>query len=112
MKAKLKNLVEKYPFLKIFGSRYILIFIAFVVWMLFFDTYSYLEHQTINKELNELEENKRFYEDEIRRDQSRIKVLQNDDYVEKYAREKYYMKKDSEDIYIIEYEGDTIDSSF
>jgi hypothetical protein len=27
--------------------------------------------------------------------------------VEKYAREKYYMKKDSEDIYIIEFEGDS-----
>lgn len=112
MKAKLKNLVEKYPILKIFGSRYVLIFIAFTVWMLFFDTYSFLEHQTINRELEELEENKRFYQEEIKRDQSRIKVLQDDDFVEKYAREKYYMKKDSEDIYIIEYEGDTIDSSF
>jgi cell division protein FtsB len=26
--------------------------------------------------------------------------------IEKYAREKYFMKKDSEDIYIIEYEED------
>ena len=30
------------------------------------------------------------------------------DQIEKYAREKYYMKRDSEDIYIIEFEGDSI----
>ena len=36
-----------------------------------------------------------------------FKELKNIEYVEKYAREKYYMKKDSEDIYIIEFEGDS-----
>jgi hypothetical protein len=34
--------------------------------------------------------------------------LQNLDHVEQYAREKYYMKRDSEDIYIIEYEKDEL----
>jgi cell division protein FtsB len=37
-----------------------------------------------------------------------IKLLKNPDQIEKFAREKYYMKRDSEDIYIVEYEGDTV----
>ena len=48
-----------------------------------------------------------FFE-EIKNDKRHIKELKNIEYVEKYAREKYYMKKDSEDIYIIEFEGDTV----
>ena len=40
-----------------------------------------------------------------------IKNLKNPDQTEKYAREKYYMKKDSEDIYIIDIEDDRIKDS-
>ena len=76
--------------------------------MLFLDNYSYFDHRILDKEVNELEDNKQYYQDEIKRDQQAIKLLKNPDQVEKYAREKYYMKKDSEDIYIIEFEGDTM----
>ena len=44
----------------------------------------------------------------IKKDKEHIQQLHNSEQVEKYAREKYYMKKDSEDIYIIEFEGDSI----
>lgn len=67
-----------------------------------------MEHRVINKQLNELEDNKKYYQDEIRKDDENIKLLKNPDQIEKYAREKYYMKRDSEDIYIIEFEGDSI----
>jgi len=76
--------------------------------MLFLDTYSYFDHRILDHEINELENNKKYYQEEIKKDQNNIKLLKNPDQIEKYAREKYYMKKDSEDIYIIEYEGDTI----
>jgi cell division protein FtsB len=76
--------------------------------MLFLDNTSYLEHRILNKQLNELEDNKKYYQDEILRDNENIKLLKNPDQIEKYAREKYYMKRDSEDIYIIEFEDDTI----
>jgi cell division protein FtsB len=76
--------------------------------MLFLDNTSYLEHRILNKQLNELEDNKKYYQDEIRKDSENIKQLKNPDQIEKYAREKYYMKRDSEDIYIIEFEGDSI----
>ncbi len=67
-----------------------------------------MEHRILNKQLNELEDNKKYYQDEIKKDKENIKLLKNPDQIEKYAREKYYMKRDSEDIYIIEFEGDSI----
>ena len=36
----------------------------------------------------------------------KIKKLKNTDQIEKYAREKYYMKRANEDVYLIEYEDD------
>ena len=80
----------------------------FGAWMLFLDNYSYFDHRLLNNEIEELENNKKYYQDEIKKDKQNIKQLKNPDQIEKYAREKYYMKKDSEDIYIIEFEGDTL----
>ncbi|NDI98325.1 septum formation initiator family protein [Flavobacterium sp. LaA7.5] len=103
----LGKLTEKYPFLKIIGNRYILVIIFFAVWMIFIDNYSlYFEHPVLDKEINELEENKTYYIQEIKKDSTSIKQLKNPDQTEKYAREKYYMKRENEDIYIIEFEED------
>ena len=103
-----KNLTDKYPILKVFWNRYVIVSVFFIVWMLFLDNTSYMEHRVLNKQLNELEDNKKYYQDEIKKDEEDIKLLNNPDQIEKYAREKYYMKRDSEDIYIIEFEGDSI----
>ncbi|VXC37108.1 Septum formation initiator [Flavobacterium sp. 9AF] len=80
--------------------------IGFLVWMLFLDNYSYLEHRVLNKEIDELQDNIDYYETEIKKDSIRIKKLKNPDQIEKYAREKYFMKRENEDIYIIEFEGE------
>ena len=74
--------------------------------MIFLDNYSLLDHRILDKEIDELNDNKEYYKDEIKNDQQKIKLLKNPDQIEKYAREKYYMKRDSEDIYIIEFEDD------
>lgn len=103
-----KNLTDAYPILKILGNRYVIVLVFFTVWMLFLDNTSYMDHRVLNKQLDELEDNKKYYQDEIRKDDENIKLLKNPDQIEKYAREKYYMKRDSEDIYIIEFEGDSI----
>ena len=76
--------------------------------MLFLDNYSYMDQRILNKQIDELRDNKKYYQDEIKKDKENIKLLKNQYQVEKYAREKYYMKKDSEDVYIVEFEGDTI----
>ena len=103
-----QKLTDKYPILKILGNRYLIVLVFFVVWITFVDTTSYMEHRVLNKEIEELEENKKYYQDEIKKDEENIKQLKNPDHVEKYAREKYYMKRDSEDIYIIEFEEDSL----
>lgn len=100
--------MDKYPILKILSNRFVIVLAFFVIWMIFLDNTSYFDHRVLNKELDELEVNKKYYQDEIKRDEEDIKRLKNPDQIEKYAREKYYMKRDSEDIYIIQYEGDTI----
>lgn len=108
MKNPFKINTEKYPWLKFLGNRYVIILLFFATWMLFLDNYSYLDHRVLDKQIEELEDNKKYYQEEIRKDEKSIKLLKNTDQVEKYAREKYFMKKDSEDIYIIEFEGDSL----
>ena len=88
------------------SNKYVWVLLFFIAWMLFLDNYSYLNHRELNKQIDELEDNKSYYQEEIKKDQGNIKLLKNPDQIEKYAREKYYMKKDSEDIYIIEYEDE------
>jgi cell division protein FtsB len=108
MENPLEETKQKKPWLKIVSNKYLLISLLFGVWMLFLDNYSYMDQRQINNQIDELQDNKKYYQDEIRKDKENIKLLKNQDQVEKYAREKYYMKKDSEDIYIVEFEGDTI----
>jgi len=108
MKNPIKKLTDKHPLLRFLSNKYVIVLVFFTVWMLFLDNYSYLDHRLLDKEINELEENKEYYLQEIKQDKKNIKTLKNPHQVEKFAREKYYMKKDSEDIYIIEYEGDSL----
>ena len=94
---------------KFISNKYVWVLLFFLTWMLFLDNYSYFDHRILDKQINELEVNKNYYQEEIKKDQANIKQLNNPEQTEKYAREKYYMKKDSEDIYVIEFEGDTIE---
>jgi len=80
-----------------------LILILFLVWMFYFDTNSYFIHKELNDDVNALEETKEFYNEEIKKDKAFIEMMKDSDEVEKYAREKYYLKKQNEDIYIIEH---------
>lgn len=85
-----------------FRNIFLLVTIIFIIWMLFFDANSWLMHKELNKEIDALNTKKEFYEREINTDEKEIKLLQTDNGIEKYAREEYNMKKENEDIYIIE----------
>jgi cell division protein DivIC len=111
LKKLFQNITSKFSFLKFLGNRYIIVFIVFAVWMLFLDNYSYMEHRVLNKEIEELENNESYYINEIKKDSLKIKHLKNSDQIEKYAREKYFMKRENEDIYLIEYEEDKSNKS-
>ncbi|WP_375239625.1 septum formation initiator family protein [Aurantibacter sp.] len=90
--------------LKYFKNIYIIIFAVFLIWMLFIDTNSFLMHQDLNNDISDLEEEKDYYNKEIIADKKALKKLKTKDGLEKFARESYYMKREKEDIYIIEYQ--------
>ncbi|WP_442267227.1 FtsB family cell division protein [Tenacibaculum sp. ZS6-P6] len=86
------------------GITYTLILTLFVGWMLFFDENSYLRHKEFNNEIKELETWIEYHEKKIAKDKETIKKLQDSIELERFAREKYLMKKKNEDIYIIEFD--------
>ena len=88
--------------LKFIFNKYTITFVAFIVWMVFFDSDNILTRRHYHSKLNELKQEKHFYLDEIRKDSTLTRKLLTDSLaLEKYAREKYLMKRDKEDVYIV-----------
>lgn len=94
--------IKKNKWVRIIGNKYMLIVILFLVWMIFFDANSYLIHRELDTDIKALEDNAEFYQKEIDQDKAFIKKMDDEEEMEKFAREKYYLKKENEDIYIIE----------
>ena len=69
--------------------------------MLFLDSNSYLNHKRLSKTINQLEKDQRHYKEEIRKDSIALDGLSRPEGLEKYAREKYHMKKENEEIFLI-----------
>lgn len=90
--------------LKLIKSTYGVIIILFIIWMIFFDSNSFIIHNELNSDINELNDQKSYYEKEIAKDNIELQLIQSDSGLEKYAREKLYMKKDNEEIFLIEYD--------
>ena len=104
----MKNPFKDKSWFKFLSNKYVWVSLSFLTWMIFLDNYSYFEHRFLDKQIDALEENASYYQGEIKKDEENIKQLKNPLQIEKYAREKYFMKKDSEDIYIVEFQGDTV----
>ena len=100
---KWKVLKQKTWF-KILTNRYILVLLVFVIWMMFFDTNSWLTHQKLDNEISEIKTNIEYYQSEIEQDNKVLNTLKDSVEIEKYARETYYMKRENEDVFIIKYE--------
>lgn len=86
----------------IFTNKYIITGIAFAVWMLFFDRNDIsLQLKRVN-ELKKLQESEKVMDQQITDTKHELTLLKtNPETLEKYAREKYMMKKDNEDLFII-----------
>jgi len=85
-------------------NKYILTVIFFAVWMVFFDDRDIITtHFRYKKELRNLENSKAYYQEQIAETRKELEQLKNDPQtLERYAREKYRMKRADEDLYIIE----------
>lgn len=86
------------------GNRYVIILLCFILWILFFDNYSIINHSILNKDLKTLQESKTYFQQELIKDSIETIQMKNPEYIEKYAREKYFMKRENEDVYIIEFD--------
>ena len=95
--------IKENKIFKLLTNKYIVILIAFLIWMFFFDANVQLNKE-FKKEIKELNTTINFYKKEIKKDKNTITELQDSLQLEKFAREQYLMKKDNEDIYIIEYD--------
>ena len=89
---------------KLIKSTYGVIIILFIFWMIFFDSNSLIIHNELNNDINELNVQKSYYEKEIAKDNIELQLIQTDSGLEKYAREKLFMKKDNEEIFLIEHD--------
>lgn len=84
-------------------NKFLLATTAFVVWMLFFDRNDVFTQMERRGELNELKQSKQYFEKQIADNRRFSKDLQfNASAIEKYAREKYLMKRDNEDLFVIQ----------
>jgi cell division protein FtsB len=92
-------------------NRYLLTAVGFVVWILFFDSRDLItSHFRERRELFQLEKSKRYYEQQITVTKQELEQLKtNPAVLEKYAREKYLMKKDNEDLFRIRENSPTAD---
>lgn len=83
-------------------NRYIIVGGIFLIWMLFFDQNNVLNQVEQYQELKKAEANIVFLKQEIKRLEADYQTILNDPkLLEKVAREKYKMKYDDEDVYII-----------
>jgi cell division protein DivIC len=84
-------------------NKYLITLTVFSAWLLFFDDRDVITtHFKHRNELNQLEQSRDYYLQQIENTQKELDNLKsNPALMEKYAREKYWMKKDNEDLYIL-----------
>ncbi len=95
----MKKFAKILPWLK---NKYVLTVIAFIVWMTFFDRNDFISQYSYRTQLDKLQDDKEYYFAEIDVNQKNTYELKsNPQNLERFAREKYLMKKDNEEIFLI-----------
>ena len=95
-----KNLISKTP--KFIKNKYFVTIFLFLVWITFIDTNNLIKQYKFSKKIKSLEEQEKFYTNAIYKDSLELNNIINDSSKrEKFAREKFLMKKEKEDIYML-----------
>jgi cell division protein DivIC len=82
-------------------NKYAITFLFFLLWVLFFDQNDMITQYGYRSELGDLKQDKDFYTQEILKTKTELEELTtNPKTLEKFAREKYFMKKDNEEIFV------------
>lgn len=83
-------------------SKYFISFAAFCVIVLFLDRNDFFTQYERQKELRQLQQSKTYYTTQIASERKELEALKNNPaIVEKYAREKYLMKRDNEELFLV-----------
>ncbi|MFX3625860.1 MAG: FtsB family cell division protein [bacterium] len=79
-----------------------MVIVTFVIWMLFFDKNNWWDVMSLQKTYNKVKEERDYYKEQAEIAKSEYNALfTHPDSLEKFAREKYLMKKDNEDVFVI-----------
>ncbi|TXC78571.1 FtsB family cell division protein [Luteibaculum oceani] len=99
-KAELRKHIERIP--NWMANKYFATFFVFVLFVAFFDSYTFVDLYKWRSDLSRLEEERNYYQDRIEELELDEKNLSSDiKNIEKFAREKYFMKKPNEEIFLI-----------
>ena len=89
-------------FLHLFKNKYFLVSSVFLVWMVFFDRNDLFSQYEYHQQVSKLKQERDFYQKETAKvHQDLDELTSNKEKLEKFAREKYLMKKDNEDVFVI-----------
>jgi transcription initiation factor IIF auxiliary subunit len=92
----------------IIRHKYLFTFFLFFIWIFFFDKNNLISQIELAKKLHQLKNDKKYYLQQIKTDSiETIELMTNPVNLEKFARERYMMKRDSEDIYLIVHKEDS-----
>lgn len=87
---------------RILINKYFLTSLAFLGWMLFFDSDSLIVRNRLQEKLDSLNLEKRYLIEKLRRDSLlTVQLISDTQQIERYARERYQMKKPGEDVFLV-----------
>ncbi|MBX7240808.1 MAG: septum formation initiator family protein [Bacteroidia bacterium] len=99
---KFQQYIQRNPVLRFLKNKYILVILIAFFWLAFLDKYSILSQIKMSKTIERLKADKQFYIQGAEDTDYEIEKLTTDpSELEKYAREKYWLKRNNEDLFII-----------
>jgi cell division protein FtsB len=101
VKPFFKLMSKKLP--RVFRNFYAVTGFCFLIWMIFLDSNDLISRFRMGAKLHSLEDEREYYQEKISEvEKDRQELTTNQELLEKFAREKYLMKKPTEDIFIIQ----------
>ena len=102
---RIKKILNKIP--SPLKNKYMITLLFFGLWITLIDDYNLITQYQLSKDVEKLKNQKKYYITEIKKDSTNLNKLENNpSEQEKFAREKFLMKKDNEDIFIIRKKDD------
>lgn len=100
--GNIRKRIKNWRIPRVLLNRYVFSLFVFLVWMTFFDQNNLFVQQERLSTLRDARQKIEFYEKETEKTEVQLEELMSSDQtLEKFAREKYYMKKPNEDVFVI-----------